>query len=108
VAGPDQALDFHTVPDGESLAAGAYGIQEPGAHFPRVMPGAVLVPLLAYDRVGHRLGYGGGFYDRTLVALQVPAIGIAFSGQEVISLPTGPHDMALNFILNEHGLKRFP
>jgi len=108
VPGKDQALDFHLVPDGESLRAGAYGIQEPPEHFPRVTPAAVLVPLLSYDRVGHRLGYGGGYYDRTLAVLQVPAIGIAFSGQEVISLPAGPHDMALTFILTEHGLKRFP
>jgi len=108
VAGPQMALDFHLVPEGENLKPGAYGIQEPSAHFPRATPDVLLVPLLAYDRVGHRLGQGGGFYDRTLAALQVPAIGIAFSGQEVVSLPVGPHDMALNFILNEHGLKRFP
>jgi len=108
VAGREQALDFHLVPDGQSLVPGAYGIQEPAADFPKVTPAAVLVPLLAYDGRGHRLGYGGGFYDRTLDALQVLAIGIAFSGQEVISLPVGPHDMALSFILNEHGLKPFP
>jgi 5-formyltetrahydrofolate cyclo-ligase len=100
-------LEFHCVPDGEMLRAGTYGIHEPAAHFPRVMPSLILVPLLAFDRHGHRLGYGGGFYDRTLEALKAPAIGIAWAGQEVASLPRQPHDMALDFILTEHGLKRF-
>ncbi len=108
VAAKDAPLDFHAIPAGRTLQAGAYGIQEPAAHFPRQVPALLLVPLLTYDNQGHRLGYGGGFYDRTLAALQVPAIGVAFSGQEVISLPTGPHDMALAGILTEHGLKRFP
>ena len=112
VVAKDAALDFHTVPAGQALRTGAYGIAEPAADFPRAVPGLLLVPLLAYDNQGHRLGYGGGFYDRTLAALngaalRVTAIGVAFSGQEVISLPTGPHDMALHGILTEHGLKRF-
>ena len=107
VAAKDAPLDFHRVPDGEGLRTGAYGIQEPAAHFPHAAPALLLVPLLAHDNRGHRLGYGGGFYDRTIASLQVPAIGIAFSGQEVVSLPVGPHDMALCGILTEHGLKRF-
>lgn len=107
VAAKDGALGFHTIPDGEALRPGAYGIQEPAAHFPSAAPHLLLVPLLAYDNRGHRLGYGGGFYDRTLEALRVPAIGVAFSGQEVISLPVEAHDMALSGILTEHGLKRF-
>jgi 5-formyltetrahydrofolate cyclo-ligase len=113
VTAKDAPLEFHRVPDGEILRAGAYGIHEPAAHFPRATPGALLVPLLAFDASGHRLGYGGGFYDRTLFelkrgsALSVPAIGIAWAGQEVASLPHQPHDMALDFTLTEHGLKRF-
>jgi 5-formyltetrahydrofolate cyclo-ligase len=106
-------LEFHRVPDGEMLRAGAFGIQEPAAHFPVAKPDLLLVPLLAFDRQGHRLGYGGGFYDRTLfklkrgTALAVPTIGIAWAGQEVASLPAEPHDIGLDFILTEHGLKRF-
>jgi 5-formyltetrahydrofolate cyclo-ligase len=65
------------------------------------------VPLLAFDASGHRLGYGGGFYDRTLEKLAIPAIGIAYAGQEVASLPHEPHDMALSAILTERGLRRF-
>jgi len=100
-------LAFHRVPDGEMLRTGAWGIQEPAAHFPLAEPGLLLVPLLAFDAGGHRLGYGGGFYDRTIAALGVPAIGIGFAAQQVASLPTEAHDMALSGILTEHGLKRF-
>jgi 5-formyltetrahydrofolate cyclo-ligase len=100
-------LAFHRVPDGEMLRTGAWGIQEPAAHFPLAEPDLLLVPLLAFDANGHRLGYGGGFYDRTIAALQVPAIGVGFSAQEVASLPVEAHDMALSGILTEHGLKRF-
>ena len=104
----DAPLDFHHVPDGAVLAPGSFGIPEPLEHWPHATPNVLLVPMLAFDRRGHRLGYGGGFYDRTLEALKVPAIGIAYAGQEVESLPHEPHDMALSFILTEHGLRRFP
>jgi 5-formyltetrahydrofolate cyclo-ligase len=107
VAGRDLALQFHRVPDGEMLRAAAYGIQEPAPHFPAAVPDLLLMPLLAFDTAGHRLGYGGGFYDRTLAALNIPAIGIAFAGQEVSSIPAEPHDRRLDGILSEHGLKRF-
>ena len=70
-------------------------------------PDLLLVPLLAFDAHGHRLGYGGGFYDRTLALLKVPAIGIAYAGQEVASLPREPHDMALDMIVTEQGVRRF-
>ena len=103
----DAALEFHRLPDGEVLRAGAYGIQEPAAHFPVVRPALLLVPLLAFDANGHRLGYGGGFYDRTLAQLDVAAIGIAFAGQEVSSIPGEAHDRTLAGILTEHGLAHF-
>jgi 5-formyltetrahydrofolate cyclo-ligase len=107
VTAKDAPLEFHHVPDGAVLAPGSFGIPEPLAHWPRAVPDVLLVPLLAFDAAGHRLGYGGGFYDRTLAALKVPAIGIAYAGQEVSSLPAEPHDMALSLILTEHGLLRF-
>jgi 5-formyltetrahydrofolate cyclo-ligase len=103
----DTALDFHIVPSGEVLMPGSFGIPEPLAHWPRARPGVLLVPLLAFDARGHRLGYGGGFYDRTLEALKVPAFGIAYGGQEVPSLPAEPHDRTLTGILTEDGLRRF-
>jgi 5-formyltetrahydrofolate cyclo-ligase len=112
VAAKGLPLEFHRIPDGEILRAGAYDILEPAAHFPVVRPDLLLVPLLAFDQRGHRLGYGGGFYDRTIALLRVPAIGIAYAGQEIAfkqisSLPVEAHDMALTGILTEHGLKRF-
>lgn len=107
VVAKDAPLEFHHVPDGAVLAPGSFGIPEPLAHWPRAVPDVLLVPLLAFDGAGRRLGYGGGFYDRTLAALNVPAIGIAYAGQEVPSLPAEPHDMALSAILTEQGLRHF-
>jgi len=109
VTAKDAALDFHLVPDGEILSPGRYGIHEPLAHWPKVEPALLLVPLLAYDGQGSRLGYGGGYYDRTLAAWpQVRAIGIAYHGQRMDTLPHEPHDRRLDAILTEQGLKEFP
>src|SRR4051812_40354299 len=107
VAAKGLPLEFHRIPDGEVLAPGAFGIHEPLDIWPRVVPQALLVPLLAFDPSGHRLGYGGGFYDRSLALLQVSAIGIAYAGQEVPSLPREAHDRTLDMVLTEHGLRRF-
>jgi 5-formyltetrahydrofolate cyclo-ligase len=107
VAGKGAALEFHRVPDGAVMAPGAFGIHEPLDSWPRVKPDLLLVPLLAFDGCGHRLGYGGGFYDRTLAQWNVPAIGIAYAGQEVASLPHDTHDRTLDMVLTEQGIKRF-
>ena len=87
VVGKGLPLEFHRLPDGEVLAPGAFGIHEPLDFWPRVAPTILLVPLLAFDSSGHRLGYGGGFYDRSLALLKVPAIGIAYAGQRVSRFP---------------------
>ena len=107
IAAKGLPLEYHRIPDGEVLSPGAFGIHEPLDHWPRVHPDLLLVPLLAFDARGHRLGYGGGFYDRTLALLNIPAIGIAYAGQEVASLPDEPHDRTLDMILTEQGLRRF-
>jgi len=107
MAGEGAALEFHRMPDGEVLAPGAFGIHEPLESWPRVLPTYLLVPLLAFDAVGHRLGYGGGFYDRTLALLKVPATGIAYAGQEISSIPSEPHDRTLDMVLTEQGIRRF-
>lgn len=107
VAGKNLPLEFHRVPDGEVLAPGAFGIHEPLEAWPGVVPTHLLVPLLAFDAAGHRLGYGGGFYDRTLALLKVPAIGIAYAGQEISSIPFEPHDRTLDMVLTEQGIRRF-
>jgi 5-formyltetrahydrofolate cyclo-ligase len=103
----DRPLEFHHVPDGEVLEPGSFGIPEPLSHWPRAVPDVLLVPLLAFDAHGHRLGYGGGFYDRTLAALKVPAIGIAYAGQETDSIPHEAHDRTLDMVLTEQGIRRF-
>jgi 5-formyltetrahydrofolate cyclo-ligase len=108
VAARDQPLEFHHVSGGDVLEPGSFGIPEPLSHWPKARPGLLLVPLLAFDAHGHRLGYGGGFYDRTLALLKVPAIGIAYAGQEVASLPHDSHDAKLDAVLTECGLTRFP
>ena len=107
VVGRGLPLEFHRVPDGEVLAPGAFGIHEPLDIWPRAIPGVLLVPLLAFDSKGHRLGFGGGFYDRTIALLNVPAIGIAYAGQQTESLPAEEHDAKLNAVLTEKGLTRF-
>ena len=71
-------------------------------------PRVVLTPLLAFDRKGFRLGYGGGYYDRTLAELrrtgEVTAIGLGFAAQELAALPSEPWDQTLDMILTECGL----
>ena len=101
-------LMFHSVPEGENLKPGSFGIHEPMDHWPEIVPDVVLVPLLAFDKDGNRLGYGGGFFDRALANLsQARAIGIAYAGQEMASIPQEPHDIRLREILTEQGLRRF-
>jgi 5-formyltetrahydrofolate cyclo-ligase len=107
VMGKGQPLEFRHVPDGEVLEPGSFGIPEPLASWPRAVPDVLLVPLLAFDARGHRLGYGGGFYDRTLVALKARTIGIAYAGQEIASIPAQAHDRSLDMVLTEQGIRRF-
>lgn len=109
VTAKDAALEFHRIPDGEILQPGAFGIHEPLDHWPRVRPDILLVPLLAYDDQGYRLGYGGGYYDRTLAALPgTRAVGIAYAGQRVDFLPHDAHDCRLDALLTENDLTEFP
>ncbi|PZW45713.1 5-formyltetrahydrofolate cyclo-ligase [Humitalea rosea] len=99
-----QPLRFRRWQPGEPLAPGPMGTSQPAAG-EWLDPDWLLVPLLAFDRRGGRLGYGGGYYDRTLAGLpNSTAIGIAFSTQEVPEVPTGPLDQRLPMIATESGL----
>jgi 5-formyltetrahydrofolate cyclo-ligase len=92
--------------DAEALAPGVFGTANPRS-LRRAAPGdwdLTIVPLLAFDRRGHRLGYGKGFYDRLLATLAVPTIGAAFAAQEIAALPDQPHDIALDWIATEDEL----
>jgi len=104
-------LWFHVpVPD-EKWLTGAYGILEPRPDWPRAFPSVLLVPLLAFDAEGHRLGYGGGYYDRTLQQFRserpVIAIGVAFGGQEIAEVPHDAGDETLDMVVTEQGVRRF-
>jgi 5-formyltetrahydrofolate cyclo-ligase len=104
-------LWFHVPVAQESWHPGAFGIPEPRPGWPRAFPSLLLVPLLAFDAAGYRLGYGGGYYDRTLAQFRaeraVTAIGIAFAGQEVPSVPHDSSDEQLDMIVTEAGVRRF-
>jgi 5-formyltetrahydrofolate cyclo-ligase len=86
---------------------GAYGIPTPSETAPEVTPDLVVVPLAAFDRFGGRIGYGAGFYDRTLAQLRaaapVTALGYAFACQEVPRVPVAPHDEPLDMMITERG-----
>jgi len=104
-------LVFHRWREGKALVTHKFGMSEPHIDREIVVPGVVLVPLLAFAPDGYRLGYGGGFYDRTLDALRasrtIIAIGIAYAGQEIENLPRASHDHPLDAVLTQNGLRRF-
>ena len=105
VVGEGRPLVFRAWRPGDELVAGSFGTQVPEIDQKEVVPHLLLVPLLAFDRAGYRLGYGGGFYDRTLAALRAVgpavAVGLAFSAQEVDSVPHDATDARLDWIVTE-------
>ncbi|MGH6874215.1 MAG: 5-formyltetrahydrofolate cyclo-ligase [Aestuariivirgaceae bacterium] len=105
-----QPLVFRKWAPGEPTVPGVWNIPMPREDAPEVEPDVLLVPLLAYDAAGYRLGYGGGFYDRTLAALRgrkpVTAIGVGYVAQQVACVPHGPMDQKLDYILTEDGPRK--
>ncbi len=106
-----QSLHFRVWHPGDRLMRGTLGILEPSPAAAEIIPDIVLVPLAAFDRAGHRIGYGAGHYDRTLARLRKPkavmAIGVAFAAQEVVAIPALQHDVALDYVLTETQLLDF-
>jgi 5-formyltetrahydrofolate cyclo-ligase len=104
VAG-DQPLTFRVWSPDDRLQRGRLGILEPSADAQELVPDILLVPLAAFDRAGHRIGYGAGHYDRTLEQLRklkaITAVGVAVAVQEVEAVPALLHDAALDFVLTE-------
>jgi len=110
IDGPGLPLRFRVWTPGAALVRGPFGAMIPEAGDDMV-PQVLIVPLMAWDRRGFRLGYGGGFYDRTLSALRahgpVTAVGYAYAGQRACDLPVDPHDQRLDLIATETGVHRF-
>ena len=105
VEGEGRPLTFRAWVPGAPTEPGAWNIPVPPESTEIVTPDLMLVPLLAFDRSGYRLGYGGGFYDRTIArlreSLRVTTIGIAYAAQEVDTVPRDGHDARLDWIVTE-------
>lgn len=108
----DEKLSFHIWNQGDALEQHGLGHAEPLTSAESIIPAIVLAPLVAFDGHGHRLGYGGGYYDRTMQALRNAEnpplfIGVAYAMQEVDHLPHESHDQHLDGILTEQGVSMF-
>ena len=105
IAGRGKPLIMRAWQFGAPLKAGQWGIREPTADAGEVAPDILIVPLACFDRQGHRIGYGAGYYDMTIAALRakkkVVAIGIAFAAQEVSRVPATDRDERLDLVLTE-------
>jgi 5-formyltetrahydrofolate cyclo-ligase len=103
--GPDAPLVFRAWSPGDALIDAAFGVREPADDASVLQPGIVGVPLLAFDRIGNRLGYGGGYYDRTLRALRaahdIIAVGICYDEQEMPNIPVHQRDERLDMIITD-------
>ena len=104
IAARGQPLQFHLWTPEADLQDGPFGARVPASARPMV-PHVLIVPLVAFDRAGNRLGYGGGFYDRTLAALRAQrptlAVGFAWAAQEADALPLEPTDQPLDAVVTE-------
>lgn len=104
-------LTFREFSPDRPLIRGPYGTRHPPRSASEIRPDVVLVPLLAYTARGDRLGYGGGYYDRTLAELksrsEIYACGLAFSAQKATFIPCEPNDMRLDGIVTEAGFEEF-
>ncbi len=114
VIGRDRPLLFRRWMPGMALQAGLFGVSEPDGSATEVAPRILFVPLLGFDRAGNRIGWGAGFYDRTLAVLRgrddvaavggggnVTAVGVAFAAQELARVPAGDRDEPLDWIVTE-------
>jgi 5-formyltetrahydrofolate cyclo-ligase len=105
IAGRGKPLIMRAWTFGDPFEAGQWGIREPMPSARQVDPDILIVPLACFDRVGHRIGYGAGYYDMTINALRamkpVVAVGIAFAAQEIPQVPATTRDARLDFVLTE-------
>jgi 5-formyltetrahydrofolate cyclo-ligase len=105
--GKGRPLIFRAWVPGDAMDSGVWGIAEPKGDKPELEPDVLLVPLLAFDAAGWRLGYGGGFYDRTLRALRarkrIVAVGLAYDEQKVDAVPHLDYDERLDWVSTPSG-----
>lgn len=107
-----RTIVFRELVRGAELVNMGFGTMGPNAEAQVLLPDLILVPLAAFDARGHRIGYGGGFYDRVLARMAAQGhtpklVGIAFDCQEVDEVPHEPHDVVIPEIMTESGLRRF-
>ncbi|MEM1391075.1 MAG: 5-formyltetrahydrofolate cyclo-ligase [Pseudomonadota bacterium] len=103
----DGSMIYRHYKRGDPLEKADFGLLEPFHEVPEVNPTLFVTPLLAFDREGHRLGYGKGHYDRAIARLREKGrafvCGLAFQGQEVDTIPAEPHDIPLDWMMTERG-----
>lgn len=107
VLADQRTLGFHRIGDPAELASGTFGILEPSAAAEPVALSAIdlfIIPGLAFERRGHRLGWGKGCYDTTLAASPVLRVGYAYSCQIVANVPCGEHDLLMDIVVSEDGI----
>ena len=106
-----EPLLFRHWRQGDALETGALNTRHPLPSASVLTPDVLLVPLLAFDKEGQRIGWGGGFYDRTIAALRTQrstlVLGVAFSCQQVDKVPCDNHDELLNGVITETGVYIF-
>ncbi len=111
VVGRGRPLLFRRWKPAMALEQAGFGLWQPPADSPEAEPDLLLVPLIAFDRDGYRLGHGAGYYDLTLAALRakkrIVAVGIGFAAQQVDRLPRETHDQRLDAVVTEKGLTLF-
>lgn len=111
VAGRGKPLIMRAWEFGAPLEAGVWGIRQPKADAPEIDPDILIVPLAAFDRAGHRIGYGAGYYDMTITRLRgikpVIVVGIGFAAQEIPRVPTTERDARLDLVLTEREIIDF-
>lgn len=110
IIGKGQPLRFREWTPGCAMVMGEFGAEIPGIGA-WIEPEVLIVPLIAFDDQGYRLGYGGGFYDRTLEALRARrptfAVGFGFAAQEMAQVPIDETDQRLDVMITEAGVRRF-
>jgi 5-formyltetrahydrofolate cyclo-ligase len=109
VMGADAPLDLRVWEADQPLYEAGFGTLAPSDLAPRAVPDVILMPLLGFDKTGTRLGYGGGYYDRTLAGLGTKPllVGLAFAAQELNHIPREAHDIPLDAVVTEAGVRFF-